>query len=212
MRSTLTSPGAVLARLEVASDEGWAVKLRVSDGTEVCGVIALSDERDAIVIRVEGDLPPMREGAPAHASVTSAQGALSFYSGIVQVRSDGLLEVELPRVVRVVDSRGLDRQPLAQHANVQVVVPLEENDGIFEVVDLSSHGLSFRVPTGLHQLAKDQRMKVRLKIPGARSLRMTLTVRNLRRDPQVSGSRLIGAEVDSGPDDLAKHVAEALRG
>ncbi len=210
MRSTLTSPGAVLARLEVASDEGWTIKLRVSDGVEVHGIIALSEERDVIEIVTEAELPPMREGAPAHASVTGHQGALSFYSGVVQVLPNGRLEMELPRVVRVVDSRGLDRQPLAESDNVQVVVPLDENVGVFEVVDLSSHGLSFRVPTGLHQLAKDQRVKVRLKVPGARSLRMTLTVRNLRRDPQVSGSRLIGAEVNSGPEDLAKHVAEAL--
>jgi len=200
----------VLARLEVASDEGWALKLRVSDGTELHGIVGLSEDRSAVEVLTGQAVAKLRIGAPAHASITGPQGALSFYSGVVAVRPDGRVELELPRVVRVVDSRGLDRKPLDEDANVRVVVPLGATDGVFEVVDLSSDGLSFRVPTSVYELARDQRIKVRLKVPGSRSLRMTVTVRNLRRDPLVSGSRLVGARVEAGPDDLAQHVAEAL--
>jgi hypothetical protein len=200
----------VLARLEVASDEGWALKLRVSDGTELHGIVGLPEDRSTVDVLTDQTVVKLHIGAPAHVSITGPNGALSFYSGVVEIKPDGRVLLELPRVVRVVDSRGLDRQALGEADNVRVVVPLGQLDGVFEVVELSSQGLSFRVPTSVHHLAKDQRVKVRLKVPGSRSLRMTVTVRNLRWDPQVAGSRLVGARVEAGPEDLAQYVAEAL--
>ncbi len=211
MRSTLTSPGAILSRLELASEEGWALKLRVSDGTELEGIVALSEDASTVEVLTGAAVARLRSGSPAHASITGPQGALSFYSGVLGVKPDGCVLLELPGVVRVVDSRDIDRKPLSEEANVRVIVPMgEDRHATFEVVDLSTRGFSFRAPTKLYHLAKDQRVELRLKVPGSRSLRLTVTVRNLRRDPQVAGSRLIGVRVEAGPEDLARHVAEAL--
>ncbi len=211
MRSTLTSPSAIQARLEQASEEGWAARIRVSDGTELSGIVSLSDDGARVEVLTGQAVARLRSGAPAHASLTGPEGGLSFYSGVMGVHNDGRVELELPRVVRVVDTRDLDRKPLDQGCNVKLVVPLGDQDGRFEVVDLSPQGLSFRVPTTCYALARHQRLEVRLQVPGSRSLRLTVTVRNLRRDPRVSGSRLVGAQVDAGPSDLAQHVADAIR-
>lgn len=211
MRSTLTSPGAILARLQIASEEGWALELRVSDGTVMSGIVSLEDEGASLFLVTGQAVSRLRIGAPAHASIIGPEGAVSFYSGVVAAHPDGRVDLEIPRVLRVVDTRDPSRKPVDGRDHVHVVVPLDQRDVTFEVVDLSTRGLSFRVPAQLHQIVKDQRVRLRLKVPGARSLRMIVTVRNLRRDPQVSGSRLVGARVEVGPQDLAGHVAEALK-
>ena len=122
----------------------------------------------------------------------------------------GELHLELPQIVRVVDNRVRGRRALGDSVNVCVVVPLGEAVAVFKVVDLSAGGFSFRVPRQFFQVDPNERLKLRLKIPGCRSVRLRVIVRNLRRDPQAAGYRLIGVEVEMGPDDLVGHVTEAL--
>ena len=114
MRSTLSSPSAVLARLEVASDEGGALKLRVSDGTELHGIVGLPEDRSTVDLLTDQTVVKLRIGAPAHVSITGPNGALSFYSGVVEIKPDGRVLLELPRVVRVFGVPGREEQVAAR--------------------------------------------------------------------------------------------------
>jgi hypothetical protein len=210
MRFTITNASAIYGRLVQACDEGWAVQIRLANGIKANGIVALSADLESLEVLTGRAVSKLRSGSVVHASISGPDGALSFYSEFKQIGRNGCLIMDIPRVVRIEDSRCLDRSALDERSNVHVIVPLGEQEQTFEVVDLSSRGLSFRVPTKLYKLNKDQRVRLRLAVPGSPVLRMIVTVRNLRRDPQVAGSRLVGARVEVGPKDLVSHVAKAL--